>query len=628
MSKAPQSADHDDTPRKKKGGRSLVVWVLVAMLIAGLSGFGVENFGGATAKIGRVGEIEIEANDYAREMQGQINTLTRQFGAPVSMADARSFGVDRQVLAGLVNRAALDNEAARLGLSVGDATVAAELGKISAFQGISGTFDREAYALTLQQNGTNEAAFEANLRRDVARALLTGAVAGGVVSPAPLTDTLVAYAGEKRGFSLLVLDDTALDAPLAAPTPAEVQAHYDANIATYTRPEAKRVEYAALLPETLAATMEVPEDEVQKAYDARLSEFMIPEKRLVERLVYPDEAAALAAKARLDQGTSFDDLVAERGLTLEDVDLGDVTREELEGAADAVFALTEPGTVGPLPSALGPALYRMNAILAAQETTLEAARPELLQILQTEAAARAIADKVEAIDDALAGGATLQDLSTEFGMTLASTDYAAGAEDNDAITGYTAFRSAADALAEGDFPEAILLEDGGLVAMQLVEILPPSPVPLDKITDKVTEATRAEALARALAAKAAAAKTAVEAGATLESQGIVTAVAPTDRKATLDVGPAVVLETAFQMQPGEIRVIEAGSFVALLRLDSITAAEVTSEEGQEMQDAIRQNLDRSIAEDMAALFTATVGQQAGIALDQAVIDAVNTQLGN
>jgi len=628
MSKAPQSADHDDTPRKKKGGRSLVVWVLVAMLIAGLSGFGVENFGGATAKIGRVGEIEIEANDYAREMQGQINTLTRQFGAPVSMADARSFGVDRQVLAGLVNRAALDNEAARLGLSVGDATVAAELGKISAFQGISGTFDREAYAMTLQQNGTNEAAFEANLRRDVARALLTGAVAGGVVSPAPLTDTLVAYAGEKRGFSLLVLDDTALEAPLAAPTPAEVQAHYDANIATYTRPEAKRVEYAALLPETLAATMEVPEDEVQKAYDARLSEFMIPEKRLVERLVYPDEAAALAAKARLDQGTSFDDLVAERGLTLEDVDLGDVTREELEGAADAVFALTEPGTVGPLPSALGPALYRMNAILAAQETTLDAARPELLQILQTEAAARAIADKVEAIDDALAGGATLQDLSTEFGMTLASTDYAAGAEDNDAITGYTAFRSAADALAEGDFPEAILLEDGGLVAMQLVEILPPSPVPLDKITDKVTEATRAEALARALAAKAAAAKTAVEAGATLESQGNVTAVAPTDRQATLDVGPAVVLETAFQMQPGEIRVIEAGSFVALLRLDSITAAEVTSEEGQEMQDSIRQNLDRSIAEDMAALFTATVGQQAGIALDQAVIDAVNTQLGN
>jgi hypothetical protein len=75
-------------------------------------------------------------------------------------------------------------------------------------------------------------------------------------------------------------------------------------------------------------------------------------------------------------------------------------------------------------------------------------------------------------------------------------------------------------------------------------------------------------------------------------------------------------------------VIESGGFVALLRLDSITAADVTSEEGQAMQDSIRQNLERSLAEDMAALFTATVGQQAGITLDQAVIDSVNTQLGN
>eukprot|EP01031_Cornospumella_fuschlensis_P050803 gene50803-62135_t len=273
------------------------------MLIAGLSGFGVENFGGATAKIGRVGDIEIEADDYAREMQGQINTLTRQFGAPVSMADARSFGIDRQVLAGLVNRAALDNEAAQMGLSVGDATVAAELAKISAFQGISGTFDREAYALTLQQNGTNEAAFEASLRRDVARLGLVPLTSmywySETAKPTAIdwrpevhdSDGLAIWNGEKRGFSLLVLDDSALDAPLPAPTQAEVQAHYDANIAAYTRPEAKRIEYAALLPETIAATMEVPEDAVQKAYDARLSEFMIPEKRLVERLVYPDEAA-------------------------------------------------------------------------------------------------------------------------------------------------------------------------------------------------------------------------------------------------------------------------------------------------------------------------------------------------
>jgi peptidyl-prolyl cis-trans isomerase D len=39
----------------------------------------------------------------------------------------------------------------------------------------------------------------------------------------------------------------------------------------------------------------------------------MPERRLVERLVYPDQAAADAARARLDAGESFETLVADRG---------------------------------------------------------------------------------------------------------------------------------------------------------------------------------------------------------------------------------------------------------------------------------------------------------------------------
>lgn len=628
MSKAPHTQDHDDSSRKKRRGAGLMVWLLVAMLIAGLGGFGIENFGGGSSPIGRVGKTEITANDYARDMRAQVNAISQQFGSPVSMSDARSLGIDKQVLAGLVNRAALDDEAARIGLSVGDAVVAGELAKISAFQGMDGTFDRQTYGETLSRNGTNEAAFEDGLRRDVARSLLTGAVSGGVLAPAPLTDTLFSWAGEKRGLTLLILDEAALETPLAAPTAAEVQAHYDANIASYTRPEAKRIQYAALLPETLAPSIEVPEADVKAAYDARISEFVIPEKRLVERLVYPDDAAAAEAKARLDAGTSFEDLVKERGLTLQDIDMGDVTRAELDAAGDAVFGLTGPGIVGPLPSSLGPALFRMNAILAAQETTFEQARPDLLKALQTEAAAKTIADKVEAIDDALAGGASLEDLAREFGMELGTTDYAPGADDNDPIAAYADFRTAAEKLAEGDFPEAVMLEDGGLVSMQMLETVPPTPVPLDKIREKVTQETRADALTKALAARAAAIKSAVDAGATLESQGTVTSVEPQDRQSTLDVAPPSVLQAAFEMQLSEVRLIEEPGFVALLRLDSIAPADASTEDGSALREAIAVNVQRAFADDITALYTSALAQKAGITLDQSVIDAVNSQLGN
>jgi hypothetical protein len=140
-----------------------------------------------------------------------------------------------------------------------------------------------------------------------------------------LTDTLFAFAGEKRGFSLLQLSEADLTTPVAEPTDADLQTFYDANIARFTKPEAKRITYIALLPETLAPDMEVDETALQALYDSRLDEFMIPEKRLVERLVYPTDAEAQAARARLDAGeATFDQLVADRGLALDDVDLGDV----------------------------------------------------------------------------------------------------------------------------------------------------------------------------------------------------------------------------------------------------------------------------------------------------------------
>lgn len=627
MSKAPHAAEGDQTPRKKRKGTSFLGYILIAMLIGGLGGFGVENFGGGKSAIGSVGDTEITVTDYSRELQSQIATLTRQFGMPITPEQARALGIDQQVLQGLVNRTALDNEAARIGLSVGDAVVAADLAAIAAFQGASGSFDREAYRLTLQQNGYSEAEFESGLRRDKARALLQGAVQGGAVAPAALTDTIFAWAAEKRGFSVLRLGESDLPAPLPTPTEAEIQAHYDANIATYTRPEAKRIHYAALLTDTLAPGIEVPEEEVKAAYEARRDEFVIPEKRLVERLVYPTEAEATAARARLDGGESFDTLVAERGLAPEDIDLGDVSKADLGAAGDGVFALTEPGVVGPLPSEFGPALYRMNAILAGQETPYETARPDLVLTLQRDAAARDIGARVDAIDDALAGGASFDDLAREQGMELGFTDYVAGAGDNDPIAAYAAFRDAADKLSEGDFPEAVLLEDGGLVALQFVETVPPAPVPLERIRDKVAEAVRAAALSAALSEKALAIKAAVEGGAALESQGILERTAAMDRQGRLPDAPASLLQAVFQMQPGEMRLIEDTGFAALVRLDSITPADPADAEAAAFRDLIADEARGAISADIFTLYTAALAAEAGINLDQAAISAVNTQLG-
>lgn len=629
MAKAPNATDTDEAPKKKKG-HAVLSGVLLAMIVGGLGGYGVTNFGGGVTKIGSVGGRDIPVNDYVRAMRQQAAQLSRQFGAQLTPDQLQAFGIDRQVLQSLVDRAAIDNEAERIGLSAGDDVVKSQIASNQAFQGVAGGFDATTYRDVLQQNHLTESDYESALRSDIASGLLRGAVSGGIVSPQPLTDAVFAWAGEKRGFTLLRLTEASLPAPLAAPTEDEVKAWYEAHPADYTRPEAKRITWAALLPADLAPTMQIPEEDLKKAYESRKDDYIVPEKRLVERLVFGTEDEAKAAKDRLDKGeVTFEALVAERKLAMEDVDLGDVSKADLGAAGDGVFALTGPGVTGPLPSDLGPALFRMNGILAGHDTSFDEARPALLAAAQQEAARKEIAAKSEAIDDALAGGATLEDLAKEQGMTLGTTDYAPGADDNDPIAADAAFQKEAAKMAEGDFPEAVITADGGVIAMQFIETVPPALRPLDKVKDKVTAAVHADALAKALAARGAEVLAAVQGGAALATQGIAEHTAATDRQGQVKDAPPAVLEAVFKLaKPGDVQLVQDGAFAGLVQLDAVIPASTGDADGKSMQEAIATNVARAISGDLFDLYTSALTAEAGISLDQSAISAVNTQLGN
>lgn len=617
----------DITPRKKsRSGTSMAVWVLMAMLVAGLGGFGVTNFGRSVTAIGSVGGQEINVNQYARALKNQINQLSKQFGQQLTFKQAQVFGVDAQVLQNLIADAALDNEAQRLGLSVGNVIVAQKVAAVKGFQDVTGKFSRDSYAQVLQQNNITIKEFEASVRADTARALLQTAVVGGFVAPQALTDTIHAYSGERRSFSLLHLTEAGLPAKLLPATAAGLQAFYDTRLAAFTRPEAKRITYVVLLPDDLAATLPVDEAAVKKLYEERLDQYVVPEKRLVERLVFPTDADAAAAKAKLDAGASFESLVKARGLELADIDLGDVTRAQLGAAGAGVFALQGPGVTGPLPSDLGPALYRMNGILARQETSLAGAHDKLAAELRNTAARKAVADKVEAVNDLLAGGASLEDVARDQAMKLASLDYAKGADDNAAIAADPTFAAAADKLALGDFPEVVMLADGGITALRLDATVPPTPIPFAKVQDKLAAAFQADALTTALKARAAAAQQAVEAGATIGAQGVVDVVHAVTRDAAPDTIPADVVKAAFTLKPGEHRIIELPGYVALLQLDSITAAETQGDAAKTARDKLTAQAQQSIAQDAYGLFTAAMTAQGGLTIDQTAVNSVQAQM--
>lgn len=610
-----------------KQASNIFVWIILGLLFVALAGFGIGSFTGNASRIGSVGDVEITAEDYARALQQEIRAQVAQTRTPVTLNDLRAQGIDQAVLAGLVARAALANEAGAMGLSVGDEEVARQITQIQAFQGLDGSFDRDAYEFELRQNGLDVAEFEDDVRDDTARSLLQAAVVGGIVPNDVIAETIVAYQGETRDFSLLTLTESSLPTGLPAPQSTDLQAFYEERPELFTRPEAKRITYAWVTPSMVMDDVEVNEDTLRGLYDDRLEFYVQPERRLLERLVFLDEAAAQTAFDAITAGdTDFDTLVEDRGLSFEDTDLGEVARDDLlPETSEAIFGDDDSEILGPLPTNLGPALFRVNAVLEASEVTFEEAEAELRAELASEAARRMIDDMREEIDDLLAGGATLEELDTDTAMQLGTIDYTPAAEDD--IAGYDAFREAADAAREGDFPEMLELSDGGLFALRLDEIVPPTLPPLSEVEDEVRDAWRASILREQLTARGERLVEDLTGGtAELADLGRVDQERQIRRQDFIPDAPPTLVAQVFQLsEPGDIVLVPGADRAYIARLDSINSPARDQPDTALLLQIVEQTVAQSIAQDLFEAYGQALQGDAGIRLDQAVINAVHTQ---
>ncbi len=602
------------------------IWIILGLCCIGLLGFGAGGLGGNTRSLGTVGDKEVMINDYRDALNTQIRAYEGEVNRRITMQEARERGLDQAALSILVLQRTLDNEAAELGISVGDERVRDAVTARPAFANLSGEFDREVYRDRLQRRGQSEAEFETAIRDETARNLLQAAVVGGVPAPSPLVDAIVQFDAETRDVTFANVSADDLTAPLPGPTDEDLQAFYEANPALFTAPEARDISYAWVTPEMIQDQVNVADDAVRALYDDRIATFVSPERRLVERLIFADAAAANAAIAQIDvDALSFDALVADRGLALSDVDMGDVSEDQLGAAGEAVFAASPGDVVGPFETDFGPALFRMNAVLAAQEITFEEAATDLRLELGAAQARQVIAASAETINDLLAGGATLEDLAERTDLTLGQIAWTPGSTDGPAA--YDSFRAAAASAEQGAFPSLEELEDGGLFVLRLDGVAPPALRPFAEVREDVARAWSAETARKAVMALAEDFASQISPLTGFDTLGLTPVEADqlTRRTFTEDT-PETFLAAVYDMEVGEVRVLENGDRALILRLDRTTPPDTTNAATAAQIDAFGQQMAQGIARDMFAAFAESLRVRTDVQINQATVDAVNAQL--
>ena len=402
-----------------------IMSVVMGVLILSFAVWGIadifKGFGQST--LARIGSTEISTEQFRQLYTEKLQQLGRQFGRPLTMDQARAFGLDRQVLQQTIAEAALDEEARRMGLGMSDAETMRMIYADPNFKGVSGAFDPQRFQATIRQFGFTEQRYIADQRRVSLRRQIAGTVSAGLEPPKVMIEALSRFQNEQRSVEYVKLD-TAQAGTIDAPSPETLAAYFDEHKTQFRAPEYRKLSFVIVNPEEIGKWASVSDEDAKKRFEERRGTLGTPEQRQVSQIVFPNADEAAAARSRIASGTSFEDLAKERGLNPADVDLGTIAKSAIidPAIADAAFSLPSGEVSQPVQGRFGVALVKIGKIEPGVEPSYESVAANLKKEIAAERARAQVADLHNKMEDERGGGAGVVEAAQKLGLAAVTID--------------------------------------------------------------------------------------------------------------------------------------------------------------------------------------------------------------
>ena len=491
-------------------GRAILS-VLFGLLIVSFVVWGVGDMfrGFVPDKVAEVGGQSITTQQYQNSLQTVMFRIQSRMHRNLTSAQAHELGLDRQVLGNLIADAALDVRATSLGMAISEASIVAAVRSDPSLQDASGQFNPAAFDQALRDSGLTERGFFAAQSRAYMRQQIETPLVNGLAAPKPLVDLLARVEAQTRAIDYVALPPSAAG-DIPAPADDVLKAYFNDRKDQYRAPEYRALEILLVDPSTLANPADVSDDDAKADYDkVRDARFATPEKRKLQQIVFPDQASAEDAEAKIKAGASFDDIVKARNLKSSDVDLGETTKAAMfdKVIADAAFALPQDGVSDVVKGQFGPAIVRVLSIAPGSAKTFD----EVKDTLKKEIAADRVAGQVQTvhdkIEDARVSGKTLVEAAKSVGLEARAVTVvdAQGRDDKGAPLNLPAsaeLLASAYASDVGVDDAPLQTSNRGWLWFDVLKVDPARDRTFDEVKAQVEKLWRAEAVAKALSAKA------------------------------------------------------------------------------------------------------------------------------
>ncbi len=388
----------------------LLLLIFPAFAFFGISGY--DRFlSDDGSEIAKVGDAKVTKQEFEQAQARQMDQIRKVLG---DQADPKLLDTEqsrKEILDSLITQKTLAVESARAKITVTDGQVREAIFGIDGLKKPDGSFDMERYRNALAAQNKSEAAFEAEVRRDLALQVLpTSIAATSFISKASLS-RLAGLLEEQREVRVLKVKIEDFISK-AQPNEEQLKKYYNDNLKKFEQAEQAKVEYLVLSKEAIAGSLTLNADDVKTYYEQNKTKYIKKEERkashvlfLADKAAKPELKAAAKAKAedvlkRVKAGGDFAAIAKaesqDPGSATNGGDLGFFDREAMvKPFADAAWGLKEGEISSVVESDFGYHVIKLTGIKGGGTRTLEEAKAEIEGEIKTQQAAKKFTEMAE-----------------------------------------------------------------------------------------------------------------------------------------------------------------------------------------------------------------------------------------
>ena len=399
----------------------IVLGTLMTFLILSFAIWGTEDLIGVSKQqttVASVGKIDVSSKEFLSLYTRQTEEIRKLLGSSLDIKRGREFGYVDRALSSLINRALFNNQASDLGLSVSDLNVKDRIVKDQSFKDDLGQFSELLFRQLISESGYTEDGYVEGTRQDLARDQMVETLRSSFIIPEIISKNIGSYNLEERSVNYFIVK--ASDQKTKDFSDLEINEFFEKNKTDFKTKEFRDVETLLLDAKKFAENTTVTEDEVQILYEERKESLIKPERRYLKQVLVQEEDVAKKIVLQLGKGSNFSKVAKEfASLDESDIDLGWNTKTELpEEVIEEVFSTNKNKITKPIKSSFGWHIFLVLNIEERKEFTYEDVKNKFRNELLIEKGKEAVFDLQDEVEDSLAGGESLLEISQKLEVKL------------------------------------------------------------------------------------------------------------------------------------------------------------------------------------------------------------------